>query len=72
MGSKESFFTVYGKTFSSCVCYRVADLLQFHETVLGYWVRKLIGYAFSSDFTVVPMPEAEGGQSLPGLCLLGD
>ena len=71
MGSKESFFTVNGKTFSSCVCFRVTDLLQFHEAVLGYWVRKLIGYAISSDFAVVPMPEAEGSQSVPGVCLLG-
>ena len=30
----ESFFTVYGKMFSSCVCYSGTNLLQFHETVL--------------------------------------
>ena len=28
----ESFFTVYGKMFSSCVCNSATDLLQFHES----------------------------------------
>ena len=48
----ESIFTVYGKMFSLCICDRVADLLQFHDTVLGYCVCKFIGCAISSDFTV--------------------
>ena len=48
----ESIFTVYGKMFSSCVCYRVTDILQFRETVLGYWVRKFIGCTISSDLAV--------------------
>ena len=46
----ETIFIVYGKMFSSCVCNKVMDLLQFHETVLGYGVCKFIGYAISLDF----------------------
>ena len=52
MARAESIFTVYGKMFSSTVCNRVTNILQFHETVLGYWVRKFIGCAISSDFAV--------------------
>ena len=51
--SAESFFTVYGKMFSSCICNSTTDLLQFHETVLWYWVRKSIGCAIPSDFAVI-------------------
>ena len=49
----ESIFTVYGKMFSSCLCNNsVTDLLQFYETVLGYWVRKIIGCAISLELAV--------------------
>ena len=53
----ESIFTVYGKMFSSCVCNSVTNLLQFHETVLWYWVRKSIGCAIPSDFAVLEVHE---------------
>ena len=52
MACAESFFTMYGKTFSSSVSNRITDLLQCHETVLGYWVHKFIGCAISSDSAV--------------------